>query len=57
MKKFIAVTVLMAGAAAGAAVLVVFEPCMWLAFSPPQAAARSEIPATPSMYAKRASFM
>jgi hypothetical protein len=45
------------GAAAGAAVLVVLEPCMLLAFSPPQAAASSEIPATPSMYAKRASFM
>jgi hypothetical protein len=45
------------GAAAGAAVLVVLEPCMWLAFSPPQAAANSEIPATPSKYAKRASFM
>jgi hypothetical protein len=45
------------GAAAGTAVLVVLDPCMWLAFSPPQAAANSEIPATPSMYAKRASFM
>jgi hypothetical protein len=45
------------GAAAGAAVLVVLEPCMLLAFSPPHAAANSEIPATPSKYAKRASFM
>jgi hypothetical protein len=30
---------------------------MLLAFSPPPAPASSEIPATPSKYAKRASFM